>query len=289
MRGPFIPLYGSGAVMMLLVSRPFQKNLFMLYIAGCIGATVLEYITGVLMEALFKVRYWDYTGQPFNYKGHICLGSSLTWGGLTILMTEVVHRPVEKLMLQMPINLLVVITLILTIYIVADITVSFRAAMDLRNVLMHMEKVKEELSRVQKRLEVIIAVADNEITVKKEAIVGTVSQVKDGLVSALRMDELKDSIEDKLKTLKNYKASEYLEGVKEEITELKTKYRVYMELHDRSLGLRALYNKRIIRNNPTMSSKRFKVSLEELKKLAEIRTKRKHDKEVQEKDSIENE
>ena len=79
MRGPFLPLYGSGAIMMLVVSMPFQDNLVLVYIAGCIGATVLEYVTGVIMEALFKVRYWDYSKNKFNFQGHICLGSSLAW------------------------------------------------------------------------------------------------------------------------------------------------------------------------------------------------------------------
>ena len=80
MRGPFLPLYGSGGIMMLLVSRPFQDNLVMVFIAGCVGATVLEYVTGVVMEALFKVRYWDYSNQKFNFQGHICLSSSQAGG-----------------------------------------------------------------------------------------------------------------------------------------------------------------------------------------------------------------
>ena len=78
MRGPFLPLYGSGAIMMLVVSMPFQDNILMVYAAGCVGATVLEYVTGVIMEALFKVRYWDYTKNKFNFQGHICLGTSLS-------------------------------------------------------------------------------------------------------------------------------------------------------------------------------------------------------------------
>lgn len=80
MRGPFLPIYGSGAIMMLVVSMPFQDNIFLTYIAGCIGATALELVTGVTMEALFKVRYWDYSNQKFNYKGHICLSSTIAWG-----------------------------------------------------------------------------------------------------------------------------------------------------------------------------------------------------------------
>ena len=97
-RGPFLPLYGSGAIMMLVVSAPFQHNIWLTYVAGCLGATVLEYITGVAMEVLFKVRYWDYSNQPFNFQGHICLGTTLAWGFLTILMTRVIHKPVEGLL-----------------------------------------------------------------------------------------------------------------------------------------------------------------------------------------------
>jgi len=114
MRGPFLPLYGSGAIMMLVVSMPFQDNLVMVYIAGCIGATVLEYVTGVTMEALFKVRYWDYSKNKFNFQGHICLGASLAWGGLTILMTEFIHKPIEHLVLSIPDSILTPVTLVLT-------------------------------------------------------------------------------------------------------------------------------------------------------------------------------
>ena len=130
MRGPFLPLYGSGAIMMLVVSMPFQDNLVMVYIAGCIGATVLEYVTGVTMEALFKVRYWDYSKNKFNFQGHICLGSSLAWGGLTILMTEFIHKPIEHLVLSIPDSILTPVTLVLTALIGADFALSFKAALE---------------------------------------------------------------------------------------------------------------------------------------------------------------
>ena len=162
MRGPFLPLYGSGAIMMLVVSMPFQDNIFMVYVAGCVGATVLEYVTGVTMEALFKVRYWDYSRNKFNFQGHICLGTSLAWGFLTILMTEVVHVPVERLVLSIPDMVLKTVTGILTVYIAADFALSFKAAIDLRDVLVKMEKVKEEMVHIQKRLDVVIALTGQE-------------------------------------------------------------------------------------------------------------------------------
>lgn len=155
MRGPFLPLYGSGAIMMLVVSMPFQDNPLLVYVAGCIGATILEYVTGVTMEALFQVRYWDYSQNKFNFQGHICLFTTLSWGFLTIIMTEVIHRPIEKFVLSLPQPLLSGMTYVLTAGIAADFALSFKAALDLRDVLIRMEKAKEELSHIRTRLDAL--------------------------------------------------------------------------------------------------------------------------------------
>ena len=163
MRGPFLPIYGSGGIMMLVVSMPFQDNLFLTYIAGCIGATALEFVTGMTMEALFKVRYWDYSDQKFNYKGHICLSSTLVWGLLTILMTGFLHRGVETVVFALPDMLITIATIVISCVMIVDMTLSVKAAMDLRDLLIALEKAKEEMERIQKRLDVIVAVANDEI------------------------------------------------------------------------------------------------------------------------------
>ena len=100
LRLPLLPLYGFGAVMMLWVSLPVKDNLLLVYFSGVIAATALEYITGYVMERLFRVRYWDYSNKRFQIHGYICLTSSLAWGGLTILMTEVIHQPVSRAVLD---------------------------------------------------------------------------------------------------------------------------------------------------------------------------------------------
>lgn len=273
MRGPFLPIYGSGAIMMLVVSMPFQDNIFLTYIAGCIGATVLEYITGVTMEALFKVRYWDYSNQKFNFQGHICLGSTLAWGFLTILMTEVIHVPVERLVLSIPQAVLTVVTLILTAVIFADFALSFKAAIDLRNVLIKMEQLKEEMVRIQKRLDVMIAVTNEELENRREEWNEELAARKDAFAEGMtvRIEDLKSGIEDKLesiKTMAQTKPSEYLESIREEVVELKAKYVVNVEERKRMSSLRDFFQRDMLRSNPGMTSERFKEALEELKQKA---------------------
>lgn len=66
-----------------------------------IGATVLEYVTGWAMEAIFKMKYWDYSKNKWNLHGRICLKSSLFWGVLAVALVEWIHPPVERLVLRM--------------------------------------------------------------------------------------------------------------------------------------------------------------------------------------------
>lgn len=264
MRGPFLPIYGSGAIMMLVVSMPFQDNIFLTYIAGCIGATVLELVTGVVMEALFKVRYWDYSNQKFNYKGHICLSSTVAWGFLTIFMTEFLHKGVEKIVFAIPVTVVNVVTVIVTVYIIIDFTLSFKAAMDLRDILVGLEKAKEEMERIQKRLDVLIAVANDERETRK-------------LESSVRIDELMDSIEERFKSFKErvrINPSEFVDDVRDEIMELRSKYTVEKEHRLQFKRLKDFYQRALIKGNPTMYSRRFEEALEELKKAANERKKK---------------
>ena len=66
-----------------------------LYLAGAVLATTLEYITAVLMHNLFGQVWWDYTEKPFNYKGVICAGSTIAWGFYTIFMFGFLQRFVK--------------------------------------------------------------------------------------------------------------------------------------------------------------------------------------------------
>lgn len=261
MRGPFLPLYGSGAIMMLVVSMPFQDNVWLTYVAGVIGATALEYVTGVTMEALFKVRYWDYSNQPFNFQGHICLGSSLAWGFLTILMTRVIHRPIEQFVLSIPGNVLFYITALLTVYIVVDFTLSFKAALDLRDILIKMQKVREEMERMQRRLDVIIAFNNEEKEQKKQERELTLSELSANLKQ--KFAGLKENIQTK--------PSAYGEGIREEIAELRGRFSNYPDPQKNFKDILDFYKRDMIRNNPTMASRKFKGALEELKNIVSNR------------------
>ena len=254
MRGPFLPLYGSGAIMMLFVSMPFRNSYFLTFFAGCIGATLLEYATGVTMENLFKVRYWDYTNRKFNFQGHICLQATLAWGAFTIVLTNFMHKPLEHFVLSAPYLIIKTISAILTILIVADFTLSFKTALDLRDVLDKMDMIKEELYRMQKRMDVILAFMGE----TKDAKIQYTSE---------KADEIIEGLENRFKKLKELLPKlELSEEKKEEITELRIKLGINKEKRFQLSHMKDFYRREMIKGNPSMVSVKFKDGFEEIKK-----------------------
>lgn len=170
MHGPFLPIYGSGAIMILLATIPVKDNLLLIFFMGMIAATILEYFTGAAMERLFHVRYWDYSNQFCNLNGYICLKCSLAWGAFSILMVRFIHVPVERCILWIPDTLEEIIAFVLTLVFVADFALSFREAMDFRNMLESLTENNEEIRRLVKRMEVISAFAEEDIEEFRENI-----------------------------------------------------------------------------------------------------------------------
>lgn len=142
MKGPLLPIYGFGAVIMCLAARPCS-NAFQVYFAGMVSATILEFFTGVFMEKLFKIRYWDYSKKRFNFKGHICLSSSIAWGFFAVLLSEVIHPPIWRLAGGIPRAALPFLAAAVTIPALADFITSFKTALNIRDWHVKLEEYKK--------------------------------------------------------------------------------------------------------------------------------------------------
>ena len=162
LNGPFLPIYGFGAVTILISTMSVRDSVPLIFLLGMLGATVLEYVTGACMERMFHVRYWDYSNQKMNLNGHICLTSSLAWGIFSVLLVEVVHPPIEEVILRVQTSAAEIITVVLSVALACDFTQSFHEAIDLKETLMKISESSEQIRRIQKRLEVASAFAEQD-------------------------------------------------------------------------------------------------------------------------------
>jgi len=100
--GPVIPIYGFGAILFYMVLWPYRHNRLVTFFGGALLATVLEYITSLLMEAVFHAKWWDYSKYRFNINGRVCLPASLLWGFFSVLMLNVIHPKIDYIINRIP-------------------------------------------------------------------------------------------------------------------------------------------------------------------------------------------
>ncbi|MDO5142164.1 MAG: hypothetical protein Q4D31_04015 [Eubacteriales bacterium] len=152
LRGPMLPIYGFGATILLHVSLPLYDRPVALFFASMIAATAFEYVVGVLMERLFRVKYWDYSTHRFQFQGRICLQSSLCWGFLGLVLARAIHPPVEWVVAAVPPPVLPAVDLAVSVVFAWDTVVSVRTALDLARVLEELDKLHQQSMALRREL-----------------------------------------------------------------------------------------------------------------------------------------
>lgn len=142
--GPLCTIYGFGAVSMYVILRPFSDNLLYLYLGGVAVATVLEYVTAVLMESIFHTSWWDYSDNKFNFQGRICLGASLGWGAFTVILFKVLHPLVESIVILYPVYVGEIGICVIGVGYVVDFAFSAAAAFRIHEKLPVIEAAMEQ-------------------------------------------------------------------------------------------------------------------------------------------------
>ena len=88
LHGPWLPIYGTGAVLILTVLNRFRKNPALEFGAAIVLCGFLEYMTSLVMEIVTGgTKWWDYSGYFLNLNGRICAEGLLVFGigGLAIV------------------------------------------------------------------------------------------------------------------------------------------------------------------------------------------------------------
>ena len=296
LKGPFLPIYGSGAIVVIISTLTVENELILVFIIGMIAATILEYITGALMEKVFHVRYWDYTKEPFNINGHICLTSSLAWGVFSVLLVRFVNPPIENLIKFIPEVISEVSAYVITIFITIDVVQSFNEAMDLRNLLIKFTEKNDTIINIKRRMEVVECYINEDLKYMQERLVEKVAvKQKRALVKKKRRKKviegiIKINLESKEETIRVLveKVSRYIDKfdelsskaidepskLKAEFSEYLSKLKMYEARINNTESKIYINSINILRRNPNARAKKYEEAMKEVKEL---------DKEVKEK------
>ena len=125
MYGPWTPIYGIGVLIILFIYKKLSKysktkGLIIMSIISMIVLTILEYITGNLIELIFHTSFWDYSNYKFNYGQFISLESSLIWmiGSIIIIF---IHKKLKKYIKKIPNQITIILSIVFTIDLVLSV------------------------------------------------------------------------------------------------------------------------------------------------------------------------
>ena len=84
---PVCPVYGVGALGILILPQAIRRSPLLLFFAGAAVCTLAEWSLSLFYEYAAGTVFWDYRALPFNLKGRVCLLFSLFWGLLALPLT----------------------------------------------------------------------------------------------------------------------------------------------------------------------------------------------------------
>lgn len=122
--GPLCPIYGIGALTILLTTHD-QSNIIFVFFGSLIYGTILEFITGKILERVNKNKWWDYSKKKFNLDGYICLQYSILWGVLGVLLVQIINPLFTSIFNSINIYIRSIIVFIALGIVIADLLTSF--------------------------------------------------------------------------------------------------------------------------------------------------------------------
>lgn len=258
LNGPICPIYGVGVSVVIHFLSLLSGNMIFLYVASTILVTVLEGLTGYFMDKIFHHKWWDYSNQPLNIGGYVCLLFSLVWGVACVVIVKGIHPVIHKALSLIPITAGIVLLCVLVVVLFSDLYVTASGILKLNRQLEMMEKIAGELRELSDRL--------------GESIHENVMETME--ITSEQRKKLEEAAEEQRR-----KSHEFLEDLKERGEELKDRGEELRmrgeELKGRYEELKARYEelsiqhlgvaKRLMQAFPGMESRRHRDILEELK------------------------
>ncbi len=190
LNGPVCPIYGHGALVVLLCLHGGCKNPLLTFLLGAVLTSLVEYITSFAMEKLFHMRWWDYSQYKFHLNGRICLLNSTLFGLASVFLCHFANPPISAWLAGLLASgAAVPLSLILLAVYLTDIVLSVRGAIQLGGRLARLHAIYGELSE---KLESMTAEARQTVHTKLEE--------RGGELTA-RLEAVRQEAQQKLRTL----------------------------------------------------------------------------------------
>ena len=175
--GPFCLVYGIGALVMVVAFQELKSNLFFLFLGCAVLGTMLEWITGKLLERMNQHKWWDYSDKRWNFDGYICLQYTVLWGILGMLTVRYGDENIVRLLHVIPDLFGTIVVWTLAAVCALDMAASYTA-------IIHIRRPVPKVVRIHRKAAVVLHTAIHRIIGRVERRIVNVYPVEKRVASS---------------------------------------------------------------------------------------------------------
>ena len=157
--GPYCPIYGCGAILIILFLKRFSYSPVLLFLSTVVLCGGLEYFASWCMEKVFKARWWDYSNRKFNIKGRICLRNLIAFGIMGLAVIYLINPYFEIWIEYLDERHINILALLLWTIFIMDFVVSTIVVYGFRKVTekVNREKVTDNTEQITKMVRELLS------------------------------------------------------------------------------------------------------------------------------------
>lgn len=125
---PICPIYGFGAIILIIFFGTYKKHNFKLFLYSSVVCSIFEYIVSFAMEALFSLKWWDYSKNFLNLNGRISIFYSFSWGIIALLFINFIYpffkKKINMLLSKIPYKFQITSVYLFLVILIADTVLS---------------------------------------------------------------------------------------------------------------------------------------------------------------------
>lgn len=215
LNGPACPIYGVGVIFVLRILEPVKNNLILMFFGAVIITSLTELIAGFLLEKLFYQRWWDYSDEPFQIGGYICLKFSLIWGVACLIVIDRIHPIAKGLYLIVPDLLMIIFLSILFIIFIVDSISTMLSICKLNQDLSRLDRVARRIHNTSDKIGTVLMEGTLTVMEKKEDVDDYLENKKQQIVEHLPRGQKR--LLKAFPKMKSTKHNEILEKIKKKL------------------------------------------------------------------------
>ncbi len=253
---PICPIYGFGVLIITILLHPFMDIPILMFICSSLICTTFELFVGVTMKMIFHNVWWDYSDEHFNFKGYICLKTSILWGMGCLIVEYCAEPQIEWLVDSIPTTAGTVFIGVMGVLIIIDCSNSVAAVYKLNMRLKEISEISEKMYNSSQKLGK--ALADTALTAVDKGSEAAAVIYEKKLEGQEKAAELKNDIRENISDMKD-----------ETVEKLRARYDALVAFSDKNV-------ERMIKAFPSMHSVKYRKEFENIRaKLRERASERK--------------